>query len=118
MIASTEDALLLFGRWKDERALLRAKLISQRMIFEATGMLAEFTAETVQMNGQTWQFTLPLEGARFMFSDPREIRSEAVRNAELAKYEFGLALELPSGDRLVVLELKPAGAENPSESEG
>ncbi|MEP7352111.1 MAG: hypothetical protein ABI824_02665 [Acidobacteriota bacterium] len=116
MIATIEDALLLFGRWKDERALVRVKLISQRLVFEATGAVVEFTPQTIQMNGNTWQFTLPVEGARFMFSDPREIPSEAVRTAELAKYEFGLAMELPSGDRLVLLELKSGSGE--SEADG
>lgn len=80
----------------------------QSLVFEATGTLAEFTTSTLQLNGPAWQFTIPLEGARYVFSDPREIPIPAIRDAETAKYEFGLAIELPSGDRLVLLEIKAA----------
>jgi hypothetical protein len=106
MDASLEDARLLFGRWRDEAPPLRVKLICQSLIFEATGTVAEFSDAALQLNGPAWQFTIPLNNARYVFSDPREIPIPAVRHAETAKYEFGLALELPSGDRLVLLEIK------------
>jgi hypothetical protein len=63
------------------------------------------------LNGPAWQFTIPLTGAEFTFSDPREIPIAAVRNVETSRYEFGLALGLPSGDRLVLMEIKQAPKE-------
>jgi hypothetical protein len=107
MITSFDDARLLFGRWKDDAPTLRVKLVSNGLIFEATGALIDFTIQALQLAGSAWQFTIPLAGAKYIFSDPREIVVASVRETEAAKYEMGLALELPSGDRLVLLELKP-----------
>jgi len=107
MITSFDDARLLFGRWKDDAPELRVKLMSNSLVFEATGTLTDFTIQALQMTGPGWQFTIPLAGAKYIFSDPREIVVQSVRETETAKYEMGLALELPSGDRLVLLELKP-----------
>jgi len=106
MITTFEDATLLFGRWKESAPTLRVKLISQSLIFEAAGTLTDFTIQALHLSGPAWQFTIPLAGAKYIFSDPREIAVASVRETEAAKYEFGLALELPSGDRLVLLELK------------
>jgi hypothetical protein len=39
----------------------------------------------------------------------------SVREAEAARYEFGLSLNLASGDRLVLMELKTVDAEPASE---
>jgi len=107
MITSFEDARLLFGRWKEDAPELRVKLLSNSLIFEATGTLADFTIQALHLTGPAWQFTIPLAGAQYIFSDPREIAVRSVRETETAKYEMGLALELPNGDRLVLLELKP-----------
>jgi hypothetical protein len=49
---------------------------------------------------------VPLTGAEFSFSDPREIPVASVRESESARYEFGIAIDLPTGDRLSLLELK------------
>ena len=106
MLASAEDARLLFGRWRDEGPPLKATLHSAALIFEATGRLVDFSANALQLQGEAWQVTIPLEGARFAFSDPREIPMQAVRAAETAKYEFGLAIDLANGDRLALMELK------------
>ena len=106
MITSFDDARLLFGRWKEDTPTLRVKLVSNSLVFEAAGTLTDFTIQTLQLAGPAWQFTIPLAGAHYVFSDPREIVVASVRETETAKYEMGLALELPSGDRLVLLELK------------
>jgi len=106
MIATFEDAHLLFARWKEDISSLRVKLISNSLVFEARGFVAEYTHATLQLGGSDWQLTLPTEGAKYTFSDPREIPVASIRQAETAKYEFGLALELVSGDRLVLLEIK------------
>jgi hypothetical protein len=106
MIASFEDARLLFGRWKEDAPTLRVKLLSNSLIFEATGTLMDFTIQALHLSGPAWQFTIPLAGTQYVFSDPREIAVASVRETETAKYEMGLALELPNGDRLVLLELK------------
>ncbi len=106
MNATFEDAHLLFARWQQEAPALRVKLWSQSMVFEATGIVGEFTHAALQLNGPEWQLTLPLEGSKYTFSDPREIPIAAVREIETAKYEYGLAIELPTGDRLVLMEIK------------
>lgn len=106
MITTFDDARLLFGRWKEAAPTLRVKLVSNALIFEATGTLIDFNIQALQLAGPAWQFTIPLAGAQYVFSDPREIVVQSVRETEAAKYEMGLALELPGGDRLVLLELK------------
>jgi hypothetical protein len=111
MIATFEDAYLLFARWKEEGPPLRVKLWSHSLVFEATGSVGEFTQAALQLNGPGWQMTLPIEEAKFTFSDPREIPVAVVRKIETAKYEFGLAIELPTGDRLVLMEIKLAEVE-------
>jgi len=117
MIATFEDAHLLFARWQAEASTLRVKLWSRSLVFEAAGSVGEFTHAALQLNGEAWQLTIPLEGSKYTFSDPREIPIAAVREIETAKYEFGLAIELPTGDRLVLMEIKHAEAE-PSEDVG
>jgi hypothetical protein len=106
MNTTFEDAHLLFARWKEDGSQLRVKLMTNALVFEGTGSVAEYTYSMLQLGGPAWQFTLPIEGARFIFSDPREIPIASVRDREVAKYEFGLAIELTSGDRLVLLEVK------------
>lgn len=112
MIATFEDAHLLFARWKDDASRLRVKFMTHSLVLEARGSVTEYTHTTLQLSGTDWQFTIPIEGAKFTFSDPREIPVASIRQAEVAKYEFGLAVEIPSGDRLVLLEIKNA---NPQE---
>ena len=112
MITTFEDARLLFGRWKDSAPALRVKLMTDGLVLEATGTLIDFTVQALQLAGAAWQFTIPLAGANYVFSDPREIAVRSVRETESAKYEMGLALELPGGDRLVLLELKQPADNN------
>jgi hypothetical protein len=106
MIATFEDARLLFARWKDDASTLRIKMMTSSLVFEAVGTVTEYTFAMLQLSGPAWQITLPIEGAQFRFSDPREIPIATIRDIETAKYEFGLAMELKSGDRLVLLEEK------------
>lgn len=106
MIATFEDAYLLFARWKHDASPLRVKLITNSLVFEATGFVTEYTHATLQLGTPEWMLTLPTEGAKYTFSDPREIPIASIRQLETAKYEFGLAAELVSGDRLVLLEVK------------
>jgi len=113
MIATPEDARLFFDRWKEEQPALKVRLWSSALFFDAVGTVADFTAETLELGGDSWKFTIPLEGVKFSFSDPREIPVPSVRESETAQYEFGIALQLPNGDQLVIMELKasahPAG---------
>ncbi len=111
MIASPEDARLLFSKWQDEQPPLRIKLLSSSLIFEAVGTVRSFSAAVLELRGDSWQFTIPLEGVDVAFSDPREIPLASVRESEAARYEFGLALNLPNGDRLALMELKVANLE-------
>lgn len=111
MIASPEDARLLFSKWQGEQAQLRVKLLSSSLIFEAVGTVHSFSPAALELRGAAWQFTIPLEGVEIGFSDPREIPLASVRESESARYEFGLALELPNGDRLALMELKAAKLE-------
>jgi len=106
VIVSSEDAALLFARWMQDSAAVRIKLLSSALIFDAAGFVAEFSHEALGLNGSSWRLTVPLAGAQFSFSDPREIPIASVREAESARYEFGVGIELPTGDRLSLLELK------------
>lgn len=115
MIASFEDAHLLFAKWKLDSPALRIKLWSPSLVFEATGAVGEYTHAALQLNGPDWQITLPIEGAKYTFSDPREIPIASIREIETAKYEFGLAIELTTGDRLVLMEIKHSEDESPDE---
>jgi hypothetical protein len=111
MIATFEDAALLFARWREDASLLRIKLWTSSLVFEATGCVGEFTHAALQLNGPEWQITLPIESSKYTFSDPREIPIASIRDIETARYEFGLAIELPTGDRLVLMEIKPGSDE-------
>ncbi|HYM08103.1 MAG TPA: hypothetical protein VEU11_16240 [Terriglobales bacterium] len=116
MIASPDDARLLFRKWQQDSMRLHVKLRSSGLFFDANGTVTECTPETLQLGGDSWQFTIPLHGAEFTFSDPREVPLAGVREAEAAQYEFGLSLKLLNGDELVILEMK-ASAEPEAEPE-
>jgi hypothetical protein len=115
MITSPEDARLLFTRWSEDSAPLRIKLRSAALVFEGVGLVESFNATVLSLGGNSWQVSIPLEGASFTFSDPREAPVASVREAEAARYEFGLWLNLASGDRLALMELKTADEERASE---
>jgi hypothetical protein len=117
MIASPEDARLLFSKWFEDQARLRIKLLSSSLVFEAVGAVQSFSESALELRGDSWQFTIPLEGVDIAFSDPREIPLASVRKSETARYEFGLALNLPNGDRLALMELKAANLEAERELE-
>ena len=112
MIASPDDARLLFRKWKEHRSPLRVKLRSSTLIFDATGIVTDFSPRALEIGGDSWKFTIPLAGAGFSFSDPREIAVASVRQSEASKYEFGLGLDLPNGDRLALMELKDSDPED------
>jgi hypothetical protein len=113
MIATPEDARLFFDRWKEDRPSLKLRLWASSLLFDAIGTVADFTPQSLELGGDSWKFTVPLEGVNFSFSDPREIPLASVRESETARYEFGIALQLPNGDQLIIMELKassqPAG---------
>ncbi len=116
MIATPEDARLFFDRWKEERPSLKLRLWASSLVFDAIGTVADFTSQSLELAGDSWKFTIPLEGVSFSFSDPREIPLASVRESETARYEFGIALQLPNGDQLVIMELK-ASSLPPGESD-
>lgn len=105
MTVSLEEALLLFNRWSDESVSVQVKYSSSSVMFEGVGA-AELNGNSVQFSGPTWRLILPLERAEFVFSDPREVPNPNVREAESAKYEFGVSVTLANGDRVTLLELK------------
>lgn len=106
MIASPEDARLFFDRWKEDAPSLKVRLWASSLFFDAVGTVTDFTPENLELSGDSWKFTIPLEGVGFSFSDPREIPVASVRESETAQYDFGIALQLPNGDQLVIMELK------------
>jgi hypothetical protein len=85
------------------------------LIFEGVGVAQTFDSNVLNLGGDTWQLVVPLTGASFTFSDPREAPSGSVREAEASRYEFGLALELANGDRVTLMELKVPDTEPASE---
>ncbi|GEM_PF-2366525 len=112
MIATPDDARLLFDRWMEESSPLKVRLWSSGLFFDAVGTIAGSRPENLEIGGHSWKLTIPIAGANFSFADPREIRIASVREAESAQYEFGIALDLPNGDRLIIMELK--GSPEPS----
>ncbi len=116
MIASPEDARLFFDRWKEDRAAAESPPVGVLFVLRRRRNLTDFTSETLELGGDSWKFTIPLEGVNFSFSDPREIPVASVRESETAQYEFGIALQLPNGDQLVIMELK-ASSQPASESD-
>ena len=105
MKVSLGDALLLFNRWRDESASVRVRYSNASVIFEGVGS-AELNGNAIQFRGGSWQLVLPLKGAEFVFSDPREVPEPSVRDAESAQYEFGVVISLPNEDQVTLLEMK------------
>jgi hypothetical protein len=105
MIVSSEEARLIFSRWKDESAPVRVRLSNDALAFDGVGVVG-VTQDTLEFSGPAWRFVVPLAGAEYSFSDPREIPIVSIRTAESAQYEFGIAVTLASGDRLTLLEMK------------
>ncbi|HEX5432381.1 MAG TPA: hypothetical protein VFW83_10470 [Bryobacteraceae bacterium] len=111
VIATADDARLLFSKWTEAEASLRIKLFSSWLMLDAVGVITAFNPTSVQCSGESWNMTIPVAGAEYSFSDPRESPVASVRESEASRYEFGLSIDLPNQDRLVILELKPAPAE-------
>jgi len=116
MIATPEDARLFFDRWKEAAPQLKVRLWASSLFFDAVGTVTAFTSETLELGGDSWKFTIPLEGVNFSFSDPREVAVASVRESETAQYEFGISLQLPNGDQLIIMELK-ASSQTTGESD-
>ena len=110
MDTSAEEARLLFEKWAESAAAVRLLLFSSALVIDGVGRVRAFGA-ALELGGDSWQITVPLEGASFVFSDPREIPLASVRAAESARYELGLAIHLPNGDRFSLRELKSAREE-------
>ena len=115
MVTSAEDARLLFTRWVEDSAPLRIRLRSAALVFEGVGVAQSFDSGMLNLGGETWQVVVPTAGANFTFSDPREAPEGSIREAESARYEFGLAVELANGDRLALIEIKVPDATPASE---
>jgi hypothetical protein len=117
MLASPEDARLFFDRWREDAPPLKVRLWASSLFFDAVGTVTDFNPETLELSGDSWKFTIPLDGVTFSFSDPREIPVASVRESETAQYEFGIVLELPNGDRLIIMELKASSQPAPESDE-
>ena len=117
MIATPEDARLFFDRWKEDSPPLKVRLWASSLFFDALGTVTDFNPENLELGGESWKFTIPLDGVIFSFSDPREIPVASVRESETAQYEFGIVLELPNGDRLIIMELKESTQPHPESDE-
>src|SRR5258708_165479 len=106
MNTTPDDAHLIFDGWRDRSSPLRIQLRSSSLVFEGKGTVVHSAMDSIALGGDSWRFTVPLEDAIFEFSDPREIPIASIREVESAQYEFGLAVLLGSGDRLVLVEFK------------
>jgi hypothetical protein len=106
MIASADDARLFFLRWQENTSQVQIKLRSSALMFDGVGVVLDVNDRALQVGGESWQFTIPLEGANFSFSDPREAALASVRAAESEKYDFGLAVNLANGDQVALMELR------------
>jgi hypothetical protein len=106
MDASADEARLLFHKWTESAAPVRVRILDSLVIFDGVGVVQAFSDNALEIGGDSWQVTLPLTEAAYAFSDPREISIASVRETESARYELGLAVTLPSGGRVVLMELK------------
>jgi hypothetical protein len=109
MNTTPDDAYLIFDGWKEKGSHLRIQLRSSSLMFEGRGVILYLSHDKMELGGESWRFTVPLSDSTFVFSDPREIPIASVREAETARYEFGLAVQLSTGDRLVLVEYKEIG---------
>ena len=106
MIATADDARLFFLRWQENASPVQIKLRSSALIFDGVGVVLDVSPRALQVGGESWRFTIPIEGADFSFSDPREVSLAAVRQSESEKYDFGLSVNLANGDQIALMELK------------
>jgi hypothetical protein len=106
MHASPDEARLLFHKWSESSTAVRIRLMDSLVIFDGVGMVAAFGDSALELAGDSWQLTVPLSGAAFALSDPREIPVASVRERESEQYELGLAVDLARGGRVVLMELK------------
>jgi len=106
MDASPEEARLLFHKWTESATAVRVRILDSLVIFDGVGVVQSFNDAALEMGGDSWQLTLPLTDATYAFSDPREIPTASLREIESARYELGLAVTIPSGGRVVLMELK------------
>jgi hypothetical protein len=102
---SRDDAALMFSKWKAHSPLLRIMSVASLGMFNAVGILADFSGSALELAGNGWTFTFPLLDVSFQFTDPREAGSEEVRQSAKAKYDCGIEILFPSGDRLALLEM-------------
>ena len=115
MTTSPEDARLLFARWLEEGAALRIRMRSPALMFEGVGTVQSVDSNLLNLGRDGWQLVVPLNGASYSFSDPREAPAGSVRDTESSRYEMGLALDLATGDRLALMEIKEPEREPASE---
>jgi hypothetical protein len=106
MDVSPDEARLLFEKWTESSAPVRVRVIDSRVIFDGVGVVQAFSDTALEIGGDSWQLTVPLTEAAYAFSDPREIPVASIREAESSRYELGLAVTLPTGGRVVLMELK------------
>jgi len=71
------------------------KLMSNSLVFEATGTLADFTIQALQLTGPGWQFTIPLAGAKYIFPIRGRSWFRGSRNRD-GEIRDGLALNCPA----------------------
>jgi len=108
MIATTDDARLLFDKWQQDEAHLRVRMLRGSLLFDGEGIVLHFNRHAVQLGGPSWRMTVPLVNADYSFSDPREIPMPSVRRLEEARYELGLSVKWPNGEELTLMQLKGA----------
>ena len=113
MIASAEDARLLFDKWIQEEARVRIRMLRGALLFDGAGLVFHCSRHAVQVGGETWKMTVPLLHAEYAFSDPREIPMASVREVEAARYELGLSIRWPNGEEMVIMEMKTTAATEP-----
>jgi hypothetical protein len=108
MEATAEEARLIFDKWTEAAAAVHIRLFSSHLVFNGVGQVRGYNGAAVEFGGSTWFITVPVEGARFAFSDPREVAVASIRERESAQYELGLSVELATGDRIILREMKPS----------
>ena len=95
MIASPEDARLFFDRWKEDAPPLKVRLWASSLFFDAVGTVTDFTLENLELSGDSWKFTIPLEGVGFSFPTRGRSRWPAFANPRRRSMTSGLPSSCP-----------------------
>jgi hypothetical protein len=104
LISSTEDALRLLTKWKNDEHPLLVDFSGKGFAFSCKGKVSEVSSDTLRISGKTTKLEISLDSASFVYSEPREAPPDVKVEWEL-KVICCLVTSLPSGEECYMYEL-------------